>query len=594
MINRILFGKESDNNYKETAIGDIILQLNDESKRDECEMILNQLCKHNINQYMKKYYDDSQCSSIELIFGDIIMTQYINEYENELTMQLNCNNDNEFECLLFNQVDLIPQIFQYLDLDSLSKSSLVCFFWLYHAFNVNSLYYLPFKKMFSWQHDAIRRKRKRNYVALTVWQRLINARKIEYDNWDDWEPELVVNTRFLTYFASLQNFEKVVCVFRLYLTKEDFSFVESLSKSNACKKIRHFNFALFGPTRHMLDEQNYVSKLKSLPTLKLYNATWIKLRTIALPFICSDKCEFLSLKHLKFTQKFCKSLIDDSNLTGIKKLEISNVSGLKDIAKAAEEEAAEEEVRLTLLANGHDDTDTDTIATRVGNVRNIRNIRNIDDIASVDHDDDDIFKIIAQKMDNIERLTISTSGIRNNTLEFVEALTPIILKNNSEICLRIKPLDVETHMPNYNFAIHEQSVKEAIKKQENLVNYIIKSRMNVITVDLELGCDKDKMVVIKQVLNNKHIYNNIEFLGLSVWTSLGLTPKEKRSDLEVFVQDFMMKECLFMEDEKARDNYGDDADNYKNDGDDNVTLNVTKHKFDKLKQINCDFICGDL
>ena len=217
--------------------------------RVTCQDILSQLEKHNICTYMKEYYHNSQCKLIDIIFNQIILKKYVKEYQNQISMELVFNQDvndsdssiavNEYECLLFNQENLVPNIFQYTDCKTLCNCSLVSFLWLFHAFNINSLQRLLLELAFANEDKNEKEKEKEKEIAtmgsLTMWQRFLNVKDVFYDEYSVAEKanhcEASIN-QFLTYFACLTHIEKVGCMFCERITSKDLLVLDIVSKQS--------------------------------------------------------------------------------------------------------------------------------------------------------------------------------------------------------------------------------------------------------------------------------------------------------------------------------------------------------------------------
>ena len=123
---------------------------------DKAKQILTFLSATNIQQFMMTKYNHDNDKIISIIFNKLI-TNYPNEYnlivsfENNCIPANNCNDKSDkiktiasryYENKLFNQTDLIPKIFQFLPFGSLNVCCLVNSIWLYHSYNINSIYRL--------------------------------------------------------------------------------------------------------------------------------------------------------------------------------------------------------------------------------------------------------------------------------------------------------------------------------------------------------------------------------------------------------------------------------------------------------------------
>ena len=390
LINRIFFGGINEDAIPIDEILSHLCEM-DEKIQESSKTILSLLSENGITKYLEYDYQDSHCNTIEIIFENVIMIHYTNQYTNEITLyQLNnddINNakenkewkdnkenkenkentddddiDNDsiftFTRLLFNQKDLVPQIFQYLELNDLNKCSLVNFVWLIHAFDINSLYYLNISQIFKWElkhthsisdesrilikpvtnsgdsnYNQSAKTTTDNKLSLRVWQRFINARKLVYlsdllDDDDDENIKIDINNskHVLTYFESLQNIEIVKFVSKYKLTSSDLSFLKILSlKSNKIQRLNASKSVSQSNNNSSLNSRRDIN-INSLPVLKLPNAKKIRLTRLELPIITSNKCHSLVLAAIRINTWMYKALINDCDLTGIRKISLRDIS----------------------------------------------------------------------------------------------------------------------------------------------------------------------------------------------------------------------------------------------------------------------------
>ena len=138
-----------------------------------CE-ILNDLIKHGIAKYMTNKYNENNRMIISSLFSKMI-GKYPKEYE-EIVSCDDFGQSRYYENELFGQSDLVPQIFQFLPFESLNNCCLVNSIWLYHGYNINSVYFL---NLYTWicancqgTHGDACDKR--------FWHRMVNVKKIKY------------------------------------------------------------------------------------------------------------------------------------------------------------------------------------------------------------------------------------------------------------------------------------------------------------------------------------------------------------------------------------------------------------------------------
>ena len=164
MIKRILSSSLDGN-----QIATLVREIKDTTQRQVAETIVTRLINDGIKKYMENWFDEKQqVPIIELLFNQIILTKYSQEYKDIITYGIenngNCNkkdntnnidkdniNDNEeseyHQRLVFNTTDLMCLIFQYIRCDAkfngeLFECSLVCSHWLYHVWNPKSIYHI--------------------------------------------------------------------------------------------------------------------------------------------------------------------------------------------------------------------------------------------------------------------------------------------------------------------------------------------------------------------------------------------------------------------------------------------------------------------
>ena len=178
LMNRIFFGDERISNDEIMSY----ITFAEKKVQELCGKILRTLDTLGINHYLCFEYQDSHCTTIDFIFNKVIMQNYTQKYINQVTLShlswskivndtdvdnvdtyraevitdevenkhntdiddIDDSDDSgddgvfEFTQLLFNQTDLVPQIFQYLEFKDLNQCSLVSFIWLIHAYDINS------------------------------------------------------------------------------------------------------------------------------------------------------------------------------------------------------------------------------------------------------------------------------------------------------------------------------------------------------------------------------------------------------------------------------------------------------------------------
>ena len=112
-----------------------------------------ELAKMPLNKYIVEKYKNNESTIVSLLYTKM-MEKYPNEYESIISFDKNCipnstpststgmKESKYYESKLFDQSDLVPQIFQYLLLNDINNCCLVNSIWLYHGYNVNCVWYL--------------------------------------------------------------------------------------------------------------------------------------------------------------------------------------------------------------------------------------------------------------------------------------------------------------------------------------------------------------------------------------------------------------------------------------------------------------------
>ena len=125
------------------------------------------------------------------------------------------------------------------------------------------------------------------------------------------------------------------------------------------------------------------------------------------------------------------------------------------------------------------------------------------------------FKSIAQKLVNVKRIVVDK--MQNDTLEFLQALTPILDNNKDcEISLSF-PSTIKKHC--------------AVKQQE-FFYFILDNQWNVTEISLVLNSDTQS--ILREILNSDYLARTIETLKLSVHKSF------QDPQLFLHVKDIMM------------------------------------------------------
>ena len=354
----------------------------DDNQQESCYKILSLLRKHGLKQYLQNHYDDSHCELIELIFKHIVMKHYTDEYENYVSMTSNKNknnsdNDNQlninininskydkyFESMVFNQSDLVPKIFQYLDLRDINICSKVNFVWLIHAFNSNSLnygylnlYILIKHSYFSYHHQRSRYFR--------IWQRCGKTTRLEYNNQH--------HSRFSEYYSNYFDFTKNLGFLRnvntLLLQFSSFSktetlFLDALDSSRGSGVFNSDKIVYFEAVNRSYD----VPQLRSL---RLLNAKSVKMHKMKFNLILSNKCQTIHLSEITIDP----AMIEHCDLSGIETFTLDDIKiGVETIATVvvADTESKPEDKDLDIEVEKRQKNICESFAKRLTNIKEI-------------------------------------------------------------------------------------------------------------------------------------------------------------------------------------------------------------------------------
>ena len=190
IIRRVLFHPTNDKGNIDVhrAIQTILTCLNEKTQQTTANKILTVLATHGIKQAIKTSSVLSNVNLIDLIFNQIILTQFKTAYAK--VIKYNPNNDEHYKYhqQLFNASDLMSSIFQFLDESQLFHCSLVCSYWLYHALNPKSIYHVNLTKYIqhkcNYEYDYSKYNRKQSQIAFVNdynWELYCNAKSIYFD-----------------------------------------------------------------------------------------------------------------------------------------------------------------------------------------------------------------------------------------------------------------------------------------------------------------------------------------------------------------------------------------------------------------------------
>ena len=319
VINRILFSDNNNSiNCQRLVNQCFTTNITSSTIRKDAITILQQLKNNGIKKYMSKYYNEKKYAiTIEMIFNKIIAIKFGQEYQKVIDF----NNDYYYQSLVFNSNDLMTKIFQYFSNkrfgfvvekadDDLNNCSLVNTHWLYHSWNINSIYHFDLKKLFE---QTLKCGDDDDNVVTRSWQRLVNAKSIGF--YTSSNGPNCSNT-VLNKVAMLTNVEK----FNSYFEEKHASIAHKILQASK-DKIKQYDF------RVRMTSPKEKEKENTLPPITFPNAQYIRMNFPYFYIKWSKKCDTLELNRLTNTSKnWCNYVINNCDCSGIRFLYFHNVT----------------------------------------------------------------------------------------------------------------------------------------------------------------------------------------------------------------------------------------------------------------------------
>ena len=322
-------------------IDDLIDTFNyDRKLRMQSKWILINLINFGIREYMDKWYNENKrFSIIEIIFNKLILNKFANEYNTLTTYNVSNdnNNNNIYKRQLFNSNDLMCKIFQYLEYQrtfdgDLFNCSLVNSCWLYHSWNVNSVYYVDLNKLIdkTLKFEYKNKKDGNNNNITRMWQRLIHAKSIYVSCWHALYLKSPITQLLLNRISLLRKVEK------MYINLDSRHNFNNLDKAAVLKALisrSRVNIkslwikVSFKSNNYKLNINPHAAHELMLSPLVLPNATFISVHDLNFYRIWSNKCQRLCLGYMTYINKnWCQFVIKHCNCSGIKNLKLTHIS----------------------------------------------------------------------------------------------------------------------------------------------------------------------------------------------------------------------------------------------------------------------------
>ena len=302
-----------------TEIQDLVSVFDDNTEiKSIANDILTRLINDGIELYMEKWYNEKQQAYIiEMIFNRIILVYFGKEYDDLTNYKHNdikLTNNSKHQQMVFNSQDLMCEIFQYLEWGSrfdqdLFECSLVNSCWLYHSWNVNSVYHISLNELIKQKSEQ----------SIRTWQRLIHAKSIYISAWTsnirDW-------SHILSKLVLVRTIDKVFIKKRVAI---------DIAKTimSVCKeRIKYCDIHVdqIHSMEAFLDQEVTGPPENVLSPLKLLNAKCIRIRDVCFYRIWSNKCSELELCKIEnVSEDWVKFVIKNCDCSGIEILTLNNI-----------------------------------------------------------------------------------------------------------------------------------------------------------------------------------------------------------------------------------------------------------------------------
>ena len=306
VINRILFGGMNDNLVNCTDLVNQCFTTNMTSSRSKDAItILQQLKNNGIKKYMSKCYNEKQYGiTIEMIFNKITLKKFAKEYKKVI----NFNNNYCYESLVLNTNDLMSKIFQYFTNETpingdLYHCSLLNSHWLYHSWNINSIYHFELETIII---HTLKCGDNDDNVVTRAWQRLINVKSI---NFNAFSRNAICSNTVLNKATMLTNVER----FKGFVDESYVQIVDKILRTSK-DKIKRLDVCICmqSPKENVLPPRTFPNAQHIQMNIPYFYITW------------SKTCDTLELTTT--SKNWCEYVINNCDCSGIKFLHFHNVT----------------------------------------------------------------------------------------------------------------------------------------------------------------------------------------------------------------------------------------------------------------------------
>lgn len=305
---------------KGTSVPDFDLQavFNVNKEKEIAEMILTNLLKCGIQGYINWYDEQSQGDIIEKIFNKIILKQFKQKYMKLISQ----NYNNCFQNSVFNTIDLMCSIFQFLEWNfmfhqyvycDLSACSLVNSHWLIASWNPNSVYHIKLTELIKGTSKC-NAKNNYNYKFMSKnsskWQRVFNAKNVDIHFMVHDIINIVKDQYILSKISMMKNIQRLN--FSCEKNYDSLMPLLEVIHDKCGQTIRQYDW----------DCRIQTSQLFAGTPVKLISAAEIRITNTYFPIIWTNECHTLKFDNLTVDSKWCNYIIDNCDCGGVKSLYI--------------------------------------------------------------------------------------------------------------------------------------------------------------------------------------------------------------------------------------------------------------------------------
>ena len=290
----------------------------DDGKKTIAKHIATRLVRYGIKYYMQEYYNEKeQHEIIELIMCRIIFQKFSNEYK-KVIQYTNNKTNTKYQKMVFNTNDIMNKIFQYLEFYHLENCSLVCTHWLYHSWNINSVYHIDCTKLII--HTL--RCQENNIIESSVirmWQRVVNARSLHF--YVAYKQSAKYHWDNLCGNGNDSEYNDLVVLNKLSLLRR----IERLDVR--CKENQVILLETILETCKDRIQKLQIESWMCLSPLKLINVQYLSIRGVQFDIQWTNKCEQLIIDtKATITSEWCDYIIKNCDCTGIKMINLYAVT----------------------------------------------------------------------------------------------------------------------------------------------------------------------------------------------------------------------------------------------------------------------------